>query len=1430
MIGYAYRRSPGGRRYSSTDRAAARDAAARNLPATLDPAAIAAMTDPLGIEAVVDASFELESNRLRRPTTVRLLSDEVDVGVDDASMDIDAVVSGRSNPSRAYAMADVNVADSAYVADVGPDVVEEIPVAFGGGVHAHELVMFGAAEELNEAAVGAVNLTPNPRPRTTAGTTTVATNLLPNPSFETNTNGWSGSLFTITRQQSAAKAGAWRLRCEATSSAEGSVNYGSAVTATAGKTYAAAVYVHNSVGSRSVKPRMRWKDAANAIVRDDVGPSWIPAPGYYTDPDWSEAERLEISAVAPTGATKLEIGVMLSTGTTGDIVWIDAAIVVEGYVRAPAYFDGDTADDATFTYSWSGAAHASTSTKIANHLDEWTATRGIEYYDAGRDCAVVIVNDASSTGPASQRLDAGPRIPCVAGKSYHAAAEVWTDAVTGLTGFTVQVVWRDSAGTQIGGSVRVTAKLADPTTPTRIVLDSDQLTAPAGAVTYNLWIGLDAASAGDTLELGDLFYVRNIVTGEGPFVGYFDGDSPGASWSGTPHDSTSVLDVAPVAVRSSWWEEEVTGGAGAWTALHAADDSDPLRLSTEAGPVYVLEDNGAAIYPGGGAYLYVRPTEPAPVRYRIPSSGRRTFTVAFDAIADGGTADIKPSVRFTPAGGGLAMWPAAPTVTVPNTGPGTPTRYTAEVELVGTPGTIIEGIEVRLGIGETTATRLELVNIQTYAGGERGVDVGHLAAAPQTDAVAELTWSDGARRVNRVEISGELRAGHVTSAWVEYLDAVGGSWSYAGAGYGPGRLSIDLDTEVEAHGIRVHVEETSSGDGGKVWLVEVDPMLILDISDDIASMLVTWSREADPGSSPSPVGHYESSTITLELDDTDGRWNPARNASLDIGHRIEAAVGVRYRNRHPNPRADVDLDGWASSASLTRVAGLGAAWPSPTGYRLTRTGAGSSAVRTLPLPVPADGRIRVAGWYAADTDTSGAGASASVVWADPTTGADVVTEWAAPVGELDGVRFATLDLAIPAGVDTFTIELEATATSGTTSATFTALQLEHLDDAWNPITVEELVSAGVFYSEPYDTESASTTVTIEGTDRLGRLSESSVEEEVRVDHPVAQIVADLALMYLDLDADQLVIDQGVGDYVIPYAYPNGGNLGTYLADLAKATAATLHLDALDRLRLAPRTDTTADTVAELRADNALVSYRRPPGVDMTTSIVTVNASPMVTDPEREVWSMPSGGISIPSGGTREVIAPYSDAPAVNGRLHGIVADGDYEVTETAFNSSRAVWRIRNLESRALVVADARVSAQPLVEGALTARVVHEPSVARYGPRELTVDAPMIQTQQQLDTVAGILLDTFRAIDDNGTRRLPDLTLDALGMLHIEAGDRVTVVDPDTGLGLDYAVLGRSLEYAEGALLLNDVKVREAPVELVAVADVSTTDGPAVVGY
>lgn len=880
-----------------------------------------------------------------------------------------------------------------------------------------------------------------------------------------------------------------------------------------------------------------------------------------------------------------------------------------------------------------------------------------------------------------------------------------------------------------------------------------------------------------------------------------------------------VLGGDPQSPSASSWQHVASGGA-----------------VTTLTPVVGVDANGSGyVWSWPVAAGSVLRSQSAAVAYFAAAGTARDFTVAtyLRAVTTGATIRVQLRARFD-VGTGSEVLVTAPAVTLPAASAAsamTEVRSTLTLPAAVADRTYatvrfeVLVVSTSSGFSET----LDLDAAQLYAGAYRGPLVGLRAVVPTFAPSIELTWTDP-RNVNVVEVHGERRAGRITSAAV-YVTEDGTTWTYAGSSVGGSRLAVRLSRTFVALGVRVVIEETTSGPGGPVWVVEVDPQYVVDATDDVVSCEATWYRDAAPGQATSPVGNYQAADLTLELDNSTSRYTPGTNAVLDRGHRVELAVGVRYSNRLANPRADLDTTGWTTAGSGVALdrAFLPDAVPTPsrTTFVLSATGGASVSMTSDPIPAAAASSWRYGLWALADGGA--ATVDVELLAYDAVSTVTVVdglyttptADALAQVGEIAAA-------ATPAG--TVAVALRVTL-GGAAAKTVrvTDVELVELDGLGALVEVEELVPAGVFYSDPWDAPSDASSVTVSAKDRLGRYAEVPIAEPVGVGVDVATVVRDVALTYYDLDDDQVAISTSSGSYLIPYAYASGAS-GSYLADLAKATLSTLYVDPVERLTLSPRALVSATPEAELRADNALMRYRKPTDSDLAVAQVKVTASPLTVAADAELWTMPSGGVTIPVGASREFWMPYSAAPAIGGYTTGIAADGAYTVTSARFYADHAVVVIHNDAAGVLTVAAMSVRGTPLVERPLVARRADPASRARVGPRELAVDARLVQTQAQLDTIADALLDAFRAVDSAGRRLLPDIELDALGLVSVDLGDRITVSDPANGVGSDYQPISRTLRFEGGASLLVNVTGRQAPTSPFAIADSSIADDVYVAGY
>lgn len=401
----------------------------------------------------------------------------------------------------------------------------------------------------------------------------------------------------------------------------------------------------------------------------------------------------------------------------------------------------------------------------------------------------------------------------------------------------------------------------------------------------------------------------------------------------------------------------------------------------------------------------------------------------------------------------------------------------------------------------------------------------------------------------------------------------------------------------------------------------------------------------------------------------------------------------------------------------------------------------------------------------------------------------------------------------------------------------------HYADPTTGLEAIEVVPAGTFYSSSWDAPSDSDRATIEGDDLLGRAAGSDLAERVTIDKRPEEIIRALARAYLDLDDDGLDL-RIASSYVVPYAYPTG-NLGTYLADLARSVAAFLGVDRLERLSVVQRSQDSATSVATFTAENAVVSASTPLAPGSIRTVATVTSEPFVLDAApttlfelAEPVLSPTGGLFGGGAGGVRVFAPYSDNPALDVTVAAFVFTpppaGGLDQLPVATVTDYGTFADVAVSNGGLFSSDRTITALTLEGRVLRAKPIsasteNTAAVRRYGRRELLISAPLVQTNAQAAALASAALALYSGVGADGRRVPPIATVTALGLLLSELGDLVTLAEPTSGLSGDHRLMAHVLEYdSEGAR--STVVARRDESVAYLVADVGYADDGRVTGY
>lgn len=203
------------------------------------------------------------------------------------------------------------------------------------------------------------------------------TNLIPNPSFETDITGWTVSSGTRSNEVLASQ-GSWMLRLDKTSSPIQTVYdpVTTPIAITAGLPYTFSVDARraSATAAFAATPRIVWKNGSGLAIRVDNGAAVTMTTAY---------QRLSLTRTAPVGAVTAVVGVLTPddvTGTTHRIWYLDAAML-EQASSVGTYIEGTITTGSLPTlpaaYYVTITGEAASISIERNELDQSTLTSSI---------------------------------------------------------------------------------------------------------------------------------------------------------------------------------------------------------------------------------------------------------------------------------------------------------------------------------------------------------------------------------------------------------------------------------------------------------------------------------------------------------------------------------------------------------------------------------------------------------------------------------------------------------------------------------------------------------------------------------------------------------------------------------------------------------------------------------------------------------------------------------------------------------------------------------------------------------------------------------------------------------------------------------------------------------------------------------------------
>lgn len=180
--------------------------------------------------------------------------------------------------------------------------------------------------------------------------TNVYGNLLTNPSFDTNTTGWSGSNATIARVTTPTPfsgTGALSVTCTSAGTCYATTTTGiGGVAVTAGVTYTASAYVRTAVTTRGAFVNFAWYNNAGTLISTSFGSGIVDSTTY---------QRTSVTATAPATAVWAAVQVSFNATATSEIHYVDAVMMERSSVLN-SYYDTSTTGSYSPTYV-SSTAH-----------------------------------------------------------------------------------------------------------------------------------------------------------------------------------------------------------------------------------------------------------------------------------------------------------------------------------------------------------------------------------------------------------------------------------------------------------------------------------------------------------------------------------------------------------------------------------------------------------------------------------------------------------------------------------------------------------------------------------------------------------------------------------------------------------------------------------------------------------------------------------------------------------------------------------------------------------------------------------------------------------------------------------------------------------------------------------------------------------------
>ena len=388
----------------------------------------------------------------------------------------------------------------------------------------------------------AQDVTPNITPLGTR------TNLIPNPSFEVDTTGWtaSGTAGAISSTTAAPYIGNSVITHTTTASGTARV-VSDNIAVSPNLPYTVSAFCIATVNAnRTAFIDLEWLNSSASVISTSLGSELVMVAGGV----WTYNTS---TATAPSDAAFARV-ILRNFSPTASQVFRWDAIMLEQSASAGYYFDGSYVNAA-----WNGTANNSTSTLTLYNTRENLVQNpsfevGIAYWTNVNTASITVTSSAAFFGSQSLEvtatgttafsgtvLGAGARRPRVFPSTQYTAS-FYLQIPSGSPSRTVRVNLRALNSTQNAAlnEVAVDVPLTAGGGWTRASLTLTTSASAAFIDVYPYW---------ETPVVGDRFLIDGVMIEQGSTLGtYFDGDTAGAGWSVGANNGPSTLTFFPTTV------------------------------------------------------------------------------------------------------------------------------------------------------------------------------------------------------------------------------------------------------------------------------------------------------------------------------------------------------------------------------------------------------------------------------------------------------------------------------------------------------------------------------------------------------------------------------------------------------------------------------------------------------------------------------------------------------------------------------------------------------------------------------------------------------------------------------------------------------------------------------------------------------------------